>query len=153
MEPWARLPRRTLVVVALSVLASTACFGIDNPDAPDRLKQFQQSASVYEARINARAGTTQDMVSAYASYRRFLEDQLTQVYDSLARRLDRAPRLRLVESQQRWLAYRAAEIKFIDSNWTQGQFGTSAALSRGAYRASIVKDRITELIQYLKNYP
>lgn len=147
-----QLLRRTLVAAAVSLFASTACFGIDNPDAPDRLKQFQQNASVYEARINAQAGTTQDMVGAYASYQRFLEDQLTEVYDALAKRLDPKPGVMLAKSQRRWLAYRAAENGFIERNWTQDRFGTSAPLSRGAYRASIVKDRVTELIQYLKNY-
>lgn len=57
------------------------------------------------------------------------------------------------QSQRQWRRYRDAEFRFIDRNWTQTQFGTSAALSRGAYRTAIVKERITELIQYLKNYP
>lgn len=149
-ELWAR---RTLWATALGGFLSTACFGIDNPDAPDFVAQFQARASVYEARISAETGTTNDMVAAYASYQSFLDAQLTQFYDALAKRLAAAPREALSQSQRQWRRYRDAEFRFIDENWTQSQFGTSAALSRGAYRAAIVKERILELMQYLKNYP
>jgi uncharacterized protein YecT (DUF1311 family) len=145
--------RRALLATALSGCFATACFGIDNPDAPDLMAQFQARASVYEARIRAEPGTTNDIVAAYASYESFLSAELTQSYHALAKKLAPAPREKLSLSQRQWQRYRDAEFQFIEKNWTQGEFGTSAALSRGAYRASIVKDRIAALIQYLKNYP
>jgi uncharacterized protein YecT (DUF1311 family) len=154
MSPgWGLLLGRTFVATVVSWFAATACFAIDNPDAPDLMGQFQARASVYDARISAEGGTTNDIVAAYASYQSFLNAELTKAYDALAKKLGSRSRAALLESQRRWLAYRDAEFRFIDKNWTQSQFGTSAALSRGAYRASIVKERITELIQYLKNYP
>jgi uncharacterized protein YecT (DUF1311 family) len=145
--------RRMLLAAALSGALATASFGIDNPDAPDLMAQFEARASTYEARISAEMGTTSDMAAAYVSYQNFLDKELTRFYNELASKLAPAPREALSQSQRQWSRYRDAEFRFIDKNWTQKQFGTSAALSRGAYRASIVKERITELIQYLKNYP
>jgi uncharacterized protein YecT (DUF1311 family) len=146
---------RLLRFTALMVigLAAAPSFGIDNPDAPDLMVEFQQRAAVYEARISTDAGTTNEIVEAYTAYQRFLDAELTKTYTALAQKLDPAPRTMLMQSQRRWLAYRDADFRFIDGNWTQGQFGTSAALSRGAYRCSIVKERVAALIQYLKNYP
>jgi uncharacterized protein YecT (DUF1311 family) len=141
-----------LTAITLIGLAAAPSFGVDDPDAPDLMADFQHRASTYEARINANAGRTYEVVEAYADYQRFLDAELTKDYAALAQKLAPAPRAMLIESQRRWLAYRDAGFRFIDGNWTQGQFGTSAALSRGAYRSSIVKERITALIQYLKNY-
>jgi uncharacterized protein YecT (DUF1311 family) len=148
-----QLLRRTFMATVASWFAASACFGIDNPDAPDLLGQFQKRASVYEARISTAAGSTSEIVRAYASYQSFLDSELTKVYSELVKKLTPASRTALTQSQRRWLGYRDAEFRFIEKNWTQSQFGTSADLSRGAYRASIVKERLTLLIQYLKNYP
>ena len=150
---WGPSLRRAFVATALSWFGATACLGIDNPDAPDRMAQFEERAAAYEAHIDAQTGTTSDIVVAYASYQRFLDDELSRVYGALFEKLAPTSRAKLSQSQKRWFGYRDAEFRFIESNWTQSQFGTSAALSRGAYRASIVKQRVTQLIQYLKNYP
>lgn len=142
---------RLMASVAIGLIAAPA-LGIDDPDAPDLMAAFEQRAAPYEARISQEARTTQDIAQAYGDYQRFLEAELTKAYRELALKLAPAPRLRLIQSQRRWLAYRDAGFRFIDDNWTQARFGTSATLSRGAYRCSIVKGRVTELIQYLKNY-
>src|SRR5580698_3560590 len=130
---------RGLTALVVMALAAVPSYGIDDPDAPDLMAEFQQRAAPYEARISADAGNTKEIVEAYAAYQRFLEAQLTQVYAALGQKLAVAPRAMLVRSQRQWLAYRDAEFQFIDGNWTQAQFGTSAALSRGAYRCSIMK--------------
>ena len=152
----ARRPRRAwlpslMASVAIGFIAAPA-LGIDDPDAPDLMAAFERRAAPYETRISGQARTTQDIAQAYGDYQRFLDTELTKAYRELALKLAPAPRLRLTQSQRRWLAYRDAGFRFIDDNWTQAQFGTSATLSRGAYRCSIVKGRVTELIQYLKNY-
>jgi uncharacterized protein YecT (DUF1311 family) len=142
---------RLMASVAIGFIAAPA-LGIDDPDAPDLMAAFEQRAVPYEARISQEARTTQEIAQAYAEYQRFLDAELTKAYRELATKLAPAPRVMLIQSQRRWLAYRDAGFHFIDDNWTQAQFGTSATMSRGAYRCSIVKGRITELIQYLKNY-
>jgi uncharacterized protein YecT (DUF1311 family) len=137
--------------VAIALVAAPA-LGIDDPDAPDLMGEFERRAAPYEARINEEARTTQGMAQAYADYQRFLDAELRKAYRELALKLAPAPRAMLMRSQRRWLAYRDADFHFIDDNWAQARFGTSAALSRGAYRCAIMKGRIMELIQYLKNY-
>src|SRR5258705_10789605 len=67
-RPWESWARRTLWAAAFGGFLSTACFGIDNPDAPDLVAQFQGRASGYEARISAETGTTNGMVAGDASY-------------------------------------------------------------------------------------
>jgi uncharacterized protein YecT (DUF1311 family) len=147
-EAW--LPR-LIASVAIGLIAAPA-LGTDDPDAPDLMAAFGQRAAPYEARISGEARTTQEFALAYADYQRFLDAELAKAYEELVLKLAPAPRVMLIQSQRRWLAYRDAGFHFIDENWTQGRFGTSATLSRGAYRCSIVKGRVTELIQYLKNY-
>jgi uncharacterized protein YecT (DUF1311 family) len=140
-------------LLAASCLACGVCAAIDNPDTADLEAQFQQRAAAYETRIAGAANTTQEMIAGYADYQRFLEAELERAYRSLLGKLDPASRLKLVQAQRRWRAYRDAEFRLIEGNWTQSAFGTSAGISRGAYRSSIVKDRTVQLIEYLKNYP
>lgn len=141
-----------VLVAAVAGLPGPACLAIDNPDAPDRVAEFRARAQVFERRIGDSAGSLRQTETAYAEYERFLDGELSQAYRALAERLGDAQRISLEKSQRRWLAYRDAEFRFIDDNWTLAQFGTSAALSRGAYRASILRDRAIALLQYLKNY-
>jgi uncharacterized protein YecT (DUF1311 family) len=126
---------------------------IDNPDGPDLLADFTARAEAYENRIGTSAGSTHEVAAAYGAYERFLDGELDQDYRALDAKLDPPARAALHQSQQRWLAFRDAEFKFIDRNWTQETFGTSAVLSRGAYRTSIVKERSIALLHYLQNYP
>lgn len=142
-----------VLVAAVVGFPGTACFAIDNPDAPDLVGDFQARAQAFESRIGAAAGSTREATAAYAEYERFLDAELGQAYRALAAKLGAAERASLEKAQERWLAYRDAEFRFIEDNWTFDRFGTSAALSRGAYRTSIVKERALALLQYLKNYP
>lgn len=146
------LALRAALALAALWLAAAPCAAIDNPDAPDRVADFQARARPYEARIGA-AASTAETVAAYAEYERFLDSELNRVYQELAGRLDDDARAQLRRSQKRWLAFRDEEFQFIDDNWTQERFGTSAALSRGDYRCSLLKERTVRLLQYLRNYP
>jgi len=141
-----------VLVAALVGLPGTACFAIDNPDAPDLVGDFRARAQAFERRIGA-AASTREIEAAYAEYESFLDGELGKAYRTLAAKLGPAERASPEKAQERWLAYRDAEFRFIDDNWTFAQFGTSAAFSRGAYRASIVRERTLALLQYLKNYP
>jgi GH24 family phage-related lysozyme (muramidase) len=43
-------------------------------------------------------------------------------------------------------------FEFIGTNWRTENFGSSAVISRGAYRTTLIKDRVILLLHYLKNY-
>ena len=61
-------------------------------------------------------------------------------------------RKNLMDSQKRWLSFRDAEFLFVSHNWIVENFGTSSALSIGVSRIKIIRDRVIELLHYLKNY-
>ena len=54
----------------------------------------------------------------------------------------------LQRSQQRWLAYRESEQRFIEQRWTQDRFGTSASLSASGHRTPWTKARVIGLWRY-----
>lgn len=152
-RPPGRRWRRAVLVVAVAWLPGTVSLAIDNPDAPDLVADFRARAEVFETRIGVSAGSQRETAAAYAEYEHFLDAELNHAYRALAGKLGAAAQTILAQSQQRWLVYRDAEFRFIENNWTFARFGTSAALSRGAYRSSIIKDRTITLLEYLKNYP
>jgi uncharacterized protein YecT (DUF1311 family) len=137
---------------ALLALCAAGAAALDNPDAPDLVGQFQSRAQPYEARIDEASGSTQGTVQAYAAYGQFLDSELDKAYQSLRDRVAPTERPAIVAAQRKWLAWRDAEFRFIEANWTPARFGSSSALSRGAYRTGIVKARTVLLLQYLKNY-
>lgn len=142
-----------LQIAVVSLLLAWPAYAVDNPDVPDYVAEFQKRAQPYEARISERAGITTEVIAAYADFDRFLEAELNQSYLALTRKLSPVRKKQLAQSENKWLAFRAAENAFIDDNWTVEQFGTSSHLSRGAYRSAITKDRILALLNYLKSYP
>jgi len=135
-----------MIIVGISSLA------IDNPDMPDYVAEFRARSQVHESAINQEAQTTQDYVYAYAAYERFLDEELNSAYRSLIDRLDEKALQRLIRSQGSWLKYRDIEFEFIETNWRIENFGSSSVISRGAYRTTLVKDRVILLLHYLKNY-
>jgi len=139
-----------LVILLTSIIAP--CRAIDNPDAPDYVADFQQRTQKFEVAIHQHAKTTQDFLKAYADYEQFLDKELNEAYKLLMAKLGAEQRGKIVQSQRNWVNYRDAEFDFIAENWTSKKFGSSAVLSRGAYRTSIIRDRVTLLLNYLKNY-
>jgi uncharacterized protein YecT (DUF1311 family) len=136
---------------ALGLCQSTPCLAIDNPDAPDYVGTFKARCLEYESKLGA-ATTTAAISAGYASYLAFLDQELNKAYSGLLQHVSGNTRDSLIASERKWVAYRDAEDTFIDGNWTNENFGTSSALSRGDYRASIVKQRVIQLLSYLKNY-
>jgi uncharacterized protein YecT (DUF1311 family) len=131
---------------------SVPCLALDNPDAPDYVADFQQRAQVFEAAIHRQAKTTQDYLRAYAEYEQFLDKELNTAYQSLLAKLGTEQQVKLKQAQRNWIKYRNSEVDFIAENWTTKNFGSSAVLSRGAYRTMLIRDRTTLLLNYLKNY-
>ena len=135
-----------MIIVAITSLA------IDNPDMPDYVAEFRARSQAHQSVINQKARTTQDYVNAYAAYERFLDDELHSAYRSLMDRLDEKMLQKLIQSQESWLQYRDTEFDFIGTNWRTENFGSSAVISRGAYRTTLIKNRVILLLHYLKNY-
>lgn len=146
--------KATLVscIASLMIGMATSCRAIDNPDAPDYVAEFSQRAQKFETIIHKQAKTTQDALAAYADYERFLNAELDKAYSTLLARLAPPQQAKLKESQRNWVKYRDSEFGFIVENWTAENFGSSAVLSRGAYRTTVIRGRITLLLHYLKNY-
>lgn len=142
----------TRLAAIILLLASSVCQAIDNPDAPDLAAEFQNRAEAFERTIREQADHPADIGLSYRQYSDFLEQQLNAVYGMLSRQLDAANKQDLIRSQRRWVQFRDAEYAFIDKNWTSKQFGTSSMISRLAYRSSITKHRVMELLDYARNY-
>ncbi|WP_166264690.1 lysozyme inhibitor LprI family protein [Marinobacter caseinilyticus] len=136
---------RTLLLLLIT-FTSAACQAIDNPDAPDYLEQFRAQASSYELAINNKSQTTADMIVEYRGYIDFLEQALQLVETALEGSLSDSERALFFETQAKWQTYRQAEMSFVDSVWTQENFGSSASVSKLAFYSEILKSRI-ELLQ------
>lgn len=143
---WMRL------LALLCCLQAGGVAAIDNPDRPDPVRAFVAQAEVFEAQIRA-AERDRDVLDAYVRYEVFLDQAMNDAYGTL-REFERAARRQdLLRSQRQWLAFRNAEFRYIANNWTSADFGSSAAVSRAAYRASLLRGRVETLLGYLRSYP
>lgn len=141
-----------VVLLALCLCAAgPSGRAIDNPDAPDRVAAFASRSAKFEQSIqDAPSGS---LARAYREYEDFLARELAAAYATLSQQVGAKRRADLAKAQQQWQRYRDAEFRFIDENWTPEDFGTSYVISRGDYRTTVLKERIVQLLHYLKNYP
>lgn len=130
------------------VLFSNLTFAIDNPDAPDLLAEFELREKSFVAAIEKPTNTTTDYSIAYANYQDFLDKELNKVYKTLRTMLPAHKQKQLKTSQVSWLKYRDLEFAFIDSTWNNIDFGSSSVISRGQYRASLIRNRVVQLMHY-----
>ena len=144
--------RRAWLCGAVAWALAGPALSIDNPDAPDWTAAFQARAQPLEEQVSVTAGGP-GQAAAGATYARFLDGELNQAYQALLKQLEGEARRALVQSQRQWLAFRDSEGRFIARNWTLQNFGSSSALSRADYQASLVKQRVLTLLAYLQNYP
>jgi uncharacterized protein YecT (DUF1311 family) len=146
---------RAIILSSLMCLAvdGPLSFAIDNPDSPDIVAEFQARCEKFELRVQEQGEYSQDTGLAFSQYEKFLDQELNRAYVGLLQQTSGNPKQDLVRSQRRWLQFRDAEFQFIGSNWNVANFGTSSVVSRGAYRSTIVKERVLALLHYLKNYP
>lgn len=141
------------IILAACLLAQgSLCVAIDNPDAPDLVAAFESRNEKFELVIREQAQNQAEIINAYAKYSDFLDQELNQAYTALNKHLNDTNKQALQRSQRLWIQFRDAEYGFIDNNWTVANFGSSSAISRSAYRTTIVKNRVVELLHYLKNY-
>ena len=134
------------------IIVGSTSLALDNPDAPDYVAEFRTRSKAHELAINQEALTNQDYVNAYSAYECFLDQELNRAYRSLIDRLNEKSLQRLIQSQENWLKYRDTEFEFIGTNWKTENFGSSSVISRGAYRTTLIKNRVILLLHYLKNY-
>lgn len=81
-----------------------------------------------------------------------MQAELAKAYPALLAKLPKPSRTKLERSQADWLKYRKADLDFIAENWTSKTFGSASVLSRGEYRTALIRERVTTLMHYLKNY-
>lgn len=142
-----------LGIAALTlVLFSNLTFAIDNPDAPDLLAEFELREKPLITAIEKPTNTTTDYSIAYADYQDFLDKELNKIYKTLRTTLPADKQKQLKTSQVSWLKYRDLEFAFIDSTWNNIDFGSSSAISRGEYRASLIRNRVVQLMHYAKSF-
>lgn len=141
-----------LVLLAVVGLFTTLTYAIDNPDAPDYTGAFKFREKVFTDKINNPKNTSQDFLIAYNDYLIFLDEELNAAYSLLMTRLKKNRQAELKNAQRNWLKFRDAEFEFIKNNWTRDNFGSSAWISRGDYRTTIVRERVMQLLNYGLNY-
>ena len=148
------LKKRTAGLLAIAIVCVVASLSsaIDNPDAPDYIGKFKSNEKYYQDKINDPRNTSRDYLTAYDDYLLFLDKELNKAYSLLMAKIPEVQREDLKDSQKKWITFRDAEFEFINNNWTRNNFGSSSVISRGAYRSSIVKNRIIQLLQYASNY-
>jgi len=127
-------------------------YAIDNPDAPDLIGEFEKRESIYLTAIDNPENSTRDYLVAYDNYLIFLDEELNKASEVIKLKLPEERKSELIAAQLNWIKYRDAEFEFIKNTWTRKDFGSSAGISRGDYRASIVKDRVIQLLHYAKNF-
>jgi len=76
------------------------------------------------------------------------DKELNKVYKKLMQQLNRTEKKLLKDSQRKWLVYRDAEFKFIDT-W-QDLPGFDAAFLRYTRKIEIIRSRVSQLELYLR---
>jgi len=137
----------------LLVLSFISCssFAIDNPDAPDRIAEFESRIQVYENKID-NATSTLEFVDDYYAYEQALDKELNIAYKLLSSKLDATSKALLKKSQIQWIKYRDNEFDFIIENWNRESSGSSFIISRGVYKTEFIKSRVIKLLQYSASY-
>lgn len=142
----------SLVLFLASHFISAWCYAIDNPDAPNLVANFESRENVYRQAVNNPHNSNRAMLQAYDRYQLFLDTELSKAYQTLKVNLAEKQQQELEIARKNWLRFRDAEFTLINNNWTRSNFGSSANLSRGAYRSSIIRARIIQLLHYAQNY-
>lgn len=140
-----------LLLVTASLLVNTT-YAIDNPDAPDLISQFEKIEKPYLVAIDNPENGTRDTIRAYHNYKLFLDKELNKAYGLLRSKLSTERREELKISQRHWIKFRDAEFELINNNWDRSSFGSSFATSRGGYSSAVIRNRLMQLFDYLRNY-
>ncbi len=137
--------------IAFSVFANTAC-AIDNPEAADFISEFQSREQAHITATDNPDNSTREYLLAYDNYLQFLDKELNAAYQQVKSKLSEEEQELLTQSQRNWIKYRDAEFELIKKTWTRQNYGSSAGISRGDYKSKIVKQRILQLLAYMKSF-
>lgn len=146
---------RMFSLISTAVMFTLCCshaFALDNPDAPDYVRAFQERAQKYEQALSDNSDNNRLLLTASKNYQQFLDEEMNQAYRSVLGKLDGKQKRMLEASQKTWIQHRDEESEFIGGTWTPEKFGSSSLFSRSSYRAAIVRNRIEQLLGYLKNF-
>ncbi len=143
---------RCIIGCLLTIGLVVGAYAIDNPEAPDLIGEFEKREIIYLTDIDNPQNSTRDFLVAYDNYLTFLDEELNKASEILSSKLPEARKSELIAAQKHWIKYRDAEFELIKNTWTRKEFGSSAGVSRGDYRTSIVKDRVIQLLHYVKNF-
>jgi uncharacterized protein YecT (DUF1311 family) len=143
---------KCIIGFLLSIGLVIGAHAIDNPEAPDLIGEFEKREVIYLTAIERPQNSNRDFLVAYDNYLIFLDEELNKAADKLNSKLPEARKSELMEAQKHWSKYRDAEFVFIKNTWTRKGFGSSAGISRGDYRTSIIKDRVIQLLHYTKSF-
>ncbi|SQD76521.1 lysozyme inhibitor LprI family protein [Moritella yayanosii] len=143
---------RCIIGCFLTIGLVVGAYAIDNPEAPDLIGEFEKREIIYLTDIDNPQNSTRDFLVAYDNYLTFLDEELNKASEILSSKLPEARKSELIAAQKYWINYRDAEFELIKNTWTRKEFGSSAGVSRGDYRTSIVKDRVIQLLHYVKNF-
>ena len=143
------LQRLILIITSLFV---HSVYAIDNPESSDLTGQFKEREKPFLSAIEKPTNGTRDTIRAYHEYKIFLDKELNKVYTLVLSKLSSKHQNELQISQRHWLKFRDAEFEFINNNWNRSSFGSSFAISRGAYSSTVIKNRLMQLFHYAKNY-
>ena len=136
----------------VTILVPLAAAALDNPDAPDYMGEFNDRSKPYIEAIDNPKNSSRDYLIAYDNYANFLDSELNSAFKLLKSKLANPQQEELKLAQRQWIKFRDSEFMLISNNWTKENFGSSSGISRGSYRCTIIKDRVIQLLNYLKNY-
>jgi uncharacterized protein YecT (DUF1311 family) len=137
-----------VIAFALTIFSSFAN-AIDNPDAPDLVAEFEAREKPLVDSAEKTNGYRASLV-AYTDYLNFLDKELNTAYKNLQAKLPADKQQQLKQSQVAWLKYRDLEFALIENAWTKADFGSSSSITRGQFKANIVRDRAIQLMHYTR---
>lgn len=145
---------KILIIVILFTCLKLS--SVDNPNAPDYLGKFRARMKIFEEKA-IDSSVLSEVVENYRIYENELDKELNKAYKLLMKELKNDEKKKLKLSQLKWIQYRDSEFEFIEYNFYKIEHGSFAhgreiCYSVGAYRTTIIKDRIELLYSYLLNY-
>jgi uncharacterized protein YecT (DUF1311 family) len=139
------------ILFYLLLLICVNAFALDKPETGDLVGKFEEKANKLANDFSEKS-YDYEMDVPYGIYTKFLDEELNKTYQALLKNLNKSEAKSLILSQKKWIAYRDAEIKFIETNWTIENFGTSSKSSKNLYISSVTRNRVITLLQYFKNF-
>lgn len=138
-------------IALILAIVSNFANAIDNPDAPELVAEFETREQPLLDSAENTNGYRASLV-AYTEYLNFLDKELNAAYKNLQAKLPADKKQQLKLSQLAWLKYRDLEFALIENTWTKADFGSSSNITRGQFKANIVRDRVIQLMHYARAY-